>query len=295
MKKRVKRLKQNKIKQDKGQVIVFSVYFVLFVIFSFFYIYPLFWCVQNSLKSVAEYYENANALPSTWNFGYYLEIFRSFKVGNVGFWSMTWNSVWLTFGGQALNIIASICVAYPLARYNFPLKKFFYGIIIFRITIPIIGAGAAGYKFLRLLGMVNNPGLFMITFFNGFDLAALIMYGYFKGISKEYSDAAFIDGANMTQTLLSIILPQAMPCILALYINNVMRNWNIYTTSQIYLPKYPNLALGIYEFELNMLFIPNGTAKFFGAIILSSLVPITLFGIGQKTMLENMSVGGLKG
>ena len=108
--------KRNKIERDKGQTIIFIIYFVLFVIFSVLFIYPLFWCFQNSFKSVGEYYDNPSALPQRWNFYYYGEIFRSFKIGSSGFWEMTWNSVFLTFGGQFLNILASICVAYPLAR-----------------------------------------------------------------------------------------------------------------------------------------------------------------------------------
>ena len=287
--------KANRIVRDKGQMTVFIIYFVLFVIFSFMFIYPMFWCFQNSFKSVGEYYENPSALPQHWDFSYYVEIFKSFKIGSSGFWQMTWNSIFLTFCGQFLNILASLCVAYPLARYNFPFRKFIYGIIIFRITIPIIGSSAASYKLIRMLGMVNNPGLFVLTFFSGFDLNALILYGYLKGISKEYSEAALIDGANTLRTFLFVVFPQALPCVLALYVNSVMGYWNVYSTSQIYLPKYPNLALGIFEFESAMRYIENGRSKFFGAIILSSLVPLLLFGISQNTMLKNMSVGGLKG
>lgn len=288
-------MKKHSISRDKSQTIVFAIYFVLFVITSLLLLYPLFWMLQNSFKTVEEFFENPNSLASNWNFAYYGEIFRSFKVGSIGFWELTWNSVWLTFGGQFLNILASVFVAYPLARYKFPFHKFLYGIIIFRITIPIIGSSAASYKFLRALNMLDNPKLFIITFFSGFDMNALIMYGYFKAVDKGYSEAAYIDGANRVQTLFQIILPQAIPCVLALYINCVMSKWNDYTTPQIYLPSYPNLALGIYSFEKDMLFIENGSAKFFGAVILSSLVPLLMFTAGQKTMLENMSVGGLKG
>ncbi len=280
---------------DKSQTVVFVIYFVLFVITAFLFLYPVFWIFQNSFKSVEEFHANPNALPQTWNFSYYIDILDSFKVGSVGFFEMIWNSVWLTFGGQALNILASVCVAYPLARYKFPFHKVFFGIIIFRITIPIIGASAASYKFLRSLNMIDNPLAYMITYFNGFDINALIFYGYFKSIDKGYSEAAYLDGANCLQVLFKIIIPQCIPCILALYVNCVMGNWSVYTTPQIYLPNYPNLALGIYSFESDSIRIENGTAKYFGAIIISSLVPIILFAISQKTMLQNMSVGGLKG
>ena len=286
------------VKRDKGRIIIFTVFFVVFVVYSFLCLYPIFFCLTNSMKSVAEYYApdgGTFALPEQWGFHYYRDIIESFHVGEVTFWEMILNSVYQAFGYQILNILASIFVAYPLARYNFPLKKFFYGLLIFKITIPIIGGGAAGYKLLRALGMINNPATFALTFFMGFDLNALIMYGYFKGISKEYDEAAYIDGANRLQTLFRVVLPQAMPCIIALYVSCVMGRWNDYSTPLIYLPKFPNLALGIFEFEKSALFIRNGTAMFFGAVILSSIVPLGLFAAAQKLMLTNVSVGGLKG
>lgn len=288
----------NKIKQDKGRNIIFIIFFVIFCVYSFLCLYPLFFCLINSMKSVEEYYRpdgGTFALPQKWGFHYYTEIFRSFKVGSVGFGEMVFNSFYQAFGFQILNILASIFVAYPLARYNFPLKKFFYGLLIFKITIPIVGTGAAGYKLLRSLNMINNPLAFALTFFMGFDLNALILYGYFKGISKEYSEAAYIDGATRLQTLFKVVLPQAMPCITALFISCVMGRWNDYSTPMIYLSKYPNLALGIYEFESGSLFIKDGTSMFFGAVVLSSIVPLSLFAATQKLMLTNMSVGGLKG
>lgn len=233
-------------------------------------------------------------LPDSWKLTYYGKIFLSFKIGAYGFWEMAFNSFWQAFGSQALNILASMMIAYPLARYNFPGKKFIYGIIIFRITIPVIGAGAAAYKLMRALQLVKNP-LYIITYFTGFDMQALIMYGYFKAISKEYSEAAFMDGASCVQVFFHVVFPQAFPCALALYINAVMGAWNNYTAPQIYWTNYPNLALGIYEFEKASLSVEGGRPMFFGAVMLSALVPLTLFSAGQKLMLTNMSVGGLKG
>lgn len=281
--------------RDKSQTIVFAVYFVIFLVFAFLCLYPLFWCLANSLKSTMEYYESSVALPEIWNFAYYAKIFTSFKIGYVGFLEMVLNSIWQTFGWQAINILGSICVAYPLARYKFPGRSFCYGIILFRITIPIVGSGAVAYKFLRAIGMINNPVWYSLTYFQGFDLAALILYGYFKGISREYSEAAYIDGATRLQVLGKVVLPLAMPCVIALFISNVMAQWNNYSTPMIYMTKYPNLAYGIYLFQDEVLFIENGMPLFFGAIIITSLVPLLLFTLGQKTMLTNMSVGGLKG
>lgn len=283
-----------KIKMDPSQKLTFIVYGVIFVVFAVICLYPLFWVFINSLKGYEELKESSIALPQSFDLSVYSGILSftksTFAAGRVGFWGMAFNSIWMAFGGQAINLLASICVAYPLARYKFPFKEFFYAIIIFRITIPVVGSGPASYKFMRALNFLDNPGPFMLTYFTGFDMTALILYGYFKGISKDYSEAAYIDGASRLQTFFTIILPQAMPCILALYINQVMGAWNNFSTTQIYLHSYPNLAYGIYN-RLNRKMDP----QFFAAVFMSSLVPLALFGAFQKTMLTNMSVGGLKG
>ena len=287
--------KQNRIDPGKSQKIVFTVYFFIFLLMAFICLYPMFWCLINSLKSTEEYYTSTIALPKKWNVLYYGKIFSNFTIGYDNFWTMTGNSLWMAFGGSFLNIAASVLVAYPLARYKFPLMKIFYAIIIFRITIPVVGAGPATYKFYREINAINNPGVFSLSYIMGFDMSALILYGYFKGVSKDYSEAAFMDGATRLQTLFNVVLPQALPCIVALYINQVMGTWNNYSTSMLYQTQYPNLAYGIYLFQDKALFTPNGMPMFFGVIIISALVPLSLFSAGQKLMLTNMSVGGLKG
>jgi len=286
--------KRRKVKMDTSQKVTFIVYTVIFVVFAALCLYPLFWVLINSLKGYEELKTSSIALPNSFDLSIYGEILSfsdsTFTAVRVGFWGMAFNSIWMAFGGQAINLFASICVAYPLARYKFPFKKIFYAIIIFRITIPVVGSGPASYKFMRTLQFLDKPGPFMLTYFTGFDMMALILYGYFKGISKDYSEAAYIDGASRLRTFVTIILPQAMPCILALYINQVMGAWNNFSTTQIYLHSYPNLAYGIYN-RLNK----KMDSQFFAAVFMSSLVPLTLFGAFQKTMMTNMSVGGLKG
>ena len=85
--------KTNKIARDKSQDIVFGVYFVLFLITSFLFLYPFFWIFQNTMKTAMEFRTNPNGLPTTWNFGIFVEIFKTFKDGNVTFLEMIWNSI----------------------------------------------------------------------------------------------------------------------------------------------------------------------------------------------------------
>ena len=282
-------------KEGMSKKVVFAIFMVLFIYQAAFSLLPLFFSFINSVKATEEFVKDMLGLPKVWHWEYWAEIIPTFAVGDVGFWSMVWNSVWFAFGTQFLNILASLFVAYPLARYKFPGKELFYGIIIFRITIPIVGTSAVGYKLERALGMINNPPVYMIGAFQGFDMNALIVYGYMKAVGKEYSEAAVLDGANSLQVLFRVVTPQAFPCLIALYVNAVMGQWNNYSAPMISFPKYPNLAYGIYLVEGSSAHGVAAKAKMFGCILLSAIVPLAMFTASQKLMLNNMSVGGLKG
>lgn len=282
-------------RRDTSQNVVFVIYFVIFLAFTLLSLYPIYWCFINSMKSIIEFEGDSLALPKVFDMSHYKMVFTEFEVAGQNFWKMLLNSAWQTFGACLLNVTASVLVAYPISRYNFPGKKLVYAIIIFRITIPIVGSAAAQYKLFRTLNMLNNPKTFWVAWLGGFDMTALILYGYFSSISKTYSEAAFLDEANRLQVLWYAILPQALPCIVALFINQVIGKWNDYTTPQLYLREYPNLALGLYSFESASDFIKDGKTVYFAAVILTAIPPVILYSAGQKLMLENMSVGGLKG
>lgn len=282
-------------RRDTSQNVIFGIYFVIFLLFALLSLYPVYWCFINSMKSLPEFMQDPLGLPKSFGFEHYGMVFSEFEVSGQNFWEMLFNSSWQTFGACLLNVTASVLVAYPISRYNFPGKNLVYGIIIFRITIPIVGSAAAQYKLFRTLDMLNNPKIFWVAWLGGFDMTTLILYGYFSAISKTYSEAAYLDGANRMQVLWYAVLPQAVPCIVALFVNQVIGKWNDYTTSQLYLREYPNLALGLYVFESGSLFVQDGKTVYFAAVILAAIPPIILYSAGQKLMLENMSVGGLKG
>lgn len=295
LKKNYHKNKDGIAKEGMSKKLVFTIFFILCIYQSIVAVMPLYFAFINSVKAQAEYVLDMVALPRVWRWELWAEIFPTFEVNQTSFWGMAWNSVWFSFGTQFMELAASVFVAYPLARYNFPGKEFFYGVIIFRITIPIVGMGAAGYKLARAIGAINNPVLQVVCAFSGFDYQALIVYGYVKAVGKEYSEAAVLDGANALQVLFMVVIPQAMPCIVALYVNAIMGSWNNYSSIMINLPKYPNLAYGIYLVSESSAHGANSKAKMFGCIMMSAIVPLTLFASCQKLMLNNMSVGGLKG
>ena len=82
--------------------------------------------------------------------------------------------------------------------------------------------------------------------------------------------------------------------IIAISIIQLIGLWNDYLTPSIYLPNKPTIAVGLKYLSDTMIQQGNYTLLF--ATIIIAMIPIiTLFCCFSKTIMENTSVGGLKG
>ena len=205
------------------------------------------------------------------------------------------NSLWMVVVRVLVNVASSAMLAYAIARFRFPGKDFLYLVVIFVNTIPIIGSGPAAFKLLNALNMVENPFTIWLSWASGFDFAFIVLYGYFRGVSPAYSESAYIDGASELCTFWRIVLPQVVPCLVAIMITQAIGVWNDYGTVMIYLRKTPNLAYGLYMFNTESMYISDSKPVFFAAAVISAVPIIVLYSCSQKLILENMTAGGLKG
>ncbi|MBQ8319616.1 MAG: carbohydrate ABC transporter permease [Clostridia bacterium] len=289
-------MKYLKIQRQTPAMKAFIVVFlVFFAVCAFLHVLPLLWAISNSLKTGMEYFDDNMSLPKTWQFVNYLRVFTEFEIRGFDYFNMLFNSLWMLVVSVVANVFSSAILAYPIARYRFPGKEFLYSVVIFANVIPIIGSGAASFKMIDALGMVNNPATIWLSWAGGFDFAFIIFYGNFKGISMTYSEAAKIDGASDFRVFTQIILPQAFPCITAIAIQQSFGVWNNYSRSMIYLRDYPNLAYGLYLFNTEANYIEDSKPIYFAAAIISAIPVIVLYSCSQKLILTNVTAGGLKG
>ncbi len=293
------RKSSNKIEKGKSERITLIVFFIIYLIVALVYIYPIVATFFNSLKTNIELDKNPTGLPTDWsNITNYIEVFSSFKVQittvQADFFTMLFNSLWMTVVRLFVNLGSSVLLAYPIAKFKFPGKNFLYTLVIFANTIPVFGSGTTAYKFLKSLYMLDNPYLIWLSWAGGFDYAFIIFYGTFRGISDSYIESANLDGASNLTIMFKIMLPQAIPAIVALAITQSIPMWNDYTISMITMPMYPNLAYGIYAFEPPP-WTTFDNAIYYAAIIIAMIPPLILYGSNQKFILTNISAGGIKG
>ena len=279
-----------------GAKILLIAFFLFFCFEVVLHVFPLLFTLNNSLKTSEEIYKDSMAITTSWQFVNYWNMLRVFKIrGGIYFEEMLWNSVWQTGVYLMVNIGTSTLVSYALARYRFPGSAFLFGYLIFKQTIPIIGTGAAGFKLYSALGMINNPYAIWISWGDGFDYSAFILYGTFKSISQTYSESAKIDGASNLKIMTSIVLPIAFPAIVALLVTNFTGMWNNYAVSQISLNKFPSLSYGLYIFQRDALYLEEGETVFYAALVVSALPGLIIYCSMQNLVVKNLTVGGIKG
>ena len=283
-------------KSSTSEIVTAIIFLILFIIIAIVCIYPLFWAFNNSLKTFDEYSENNFILTKSWDFYNYFKVFNgTFQYNGVTYLGMLYNSLWILVVRVFVNIASSIMLAYAIARFEFPGRNFLYAVVIFANTIPIIGSGPATFKLLNSLNMVENPTTIWLSWAGGFDFAFIVLYGYFKGISPSYSESAYVEGAGELRVFFSIILPQVVPCVVAIMITQAIGVWNDYSTVMIYLRTRPNLAYGLYMFNTESIYISNSKPIYFAAAVISAVPVIVLYACTQKLILTNMTAGGLKG
>lgn len=286
---------KSELKRNLGETIFLIFFFIIFCIQAISLLYPMIYLISNSLKTLDEYYGSSFALPTAFVFKNYLRAFSEVQIAGNSLLTMAFNSVWIAVISTLASIGCSAIAAYSMAKFKFPGKSIIFSLVIMVQVLPIIGAGPAAYKFMYNFGFADNPLLIWLTWAGGFNFAFIVLYGYFKSISWNYAEAAYIDGAGNVLVMLKVMFPQALPAIASLMILNLIGAWNDYYTPMFYLKKYPNLALGIFLYDTESKFAANGPPVYFASIAMSMLPILIIFVSFQKMIMTSVTTGGLKG
>lgn len=283
------------MKKTKAEKIVFKIVFCLFIAYTAYILFPLLFAFNSALKAegghVLKYAEKLSIPPHFENF---VDALEGLKVGKTTFFMMVFNSIIYTCGTTFLGIMSSTFLAYAVSRYEFKLKGFLYALALFVMTIPIYGSAPAYYKLIKWLQW-DNTWLYLLSTAGAFGFNFIVIHSFFEGVSKEYSEAAFMDGAGHFHVFFKIMLPMAIPSIMAVVITTFIGSWNDYMTPLLYLKKMPTLASGLYVYKVQTAGYQASDHLYFAGVLISLIPVFILFVSFQNTIMEKVYAGGLKG
>ncbi len=281
-------------KRTKSDKVIFGIVLALFIFYTATLVFAIGWMLMTSFKPVGD--DFGFNLPSQWLIGNYGDAFTMLNAGDgtTDFFGMIFNSLWYTIIVTALGVIMPCITGYVMSKYNFTGKNIIFTVAITSMMIPVVGNTASNMKLVGEMGIYDTPLFPLLSSLGGFGGNFLVYYGFFKSVSWAYSEAAQIDGADPFTIFFKIMLPQATPIMMTYAITNSIFNWNEYQTILLYLPSFPTLASGLFDYKAQADRLGN-IPVYFAGLVISMLPTIILFSIFSNKVMTSLSIGGLKG
>ena len=144
-----------------------------------------------------------------------------------GVWSSLRNSVVVALLTVVFALALGAPAGYALARYKFPGKDAYRVLILITRAFPImILAVPLAVRFIDL-GLYDTPlGVSLVHTALALPFAALITSSIFLGIPRELEEAAWTLGCTRLQAFVKLVLPLALPGLVATAIFAFVISWN---------------------------------------------------------------------
>ena len=294
------KVRSRKVKRTVSEQIVYIIVWVLLMILSLYILYYFYFALQLATKkdSVEFTAHFASNKMSTWSKEFTLihfkEAFEVLNVNGTSFIGLVWNSLVYSVVSMLLTLFFHSCTTYVICKYKFVGNKFLYSMVLMTMMIPIYGAMPAAFKVYKEVGIYDNWSI-LVTACGGFSGGTfLILYAFWKGVSWEYAESAFMDGASHFKVFLYIMFPLVLPVASVLFLTGFIGHWNEVMSIALYMPSIPTLAYGLYIYQEIMKYRANQPAYFSG-ILIATIPCFLLFFLFQNTIMTRVNIGGLKG
>lgn len=279
------------MKTKRNNVIAYVILVVVGVVM----IYPLFWLFFATFKDNKELFGKMSLLPEHVSFLAYKEGWKG--SGQFTYWTFYMNTFKLVIPTVLLTALSSGIVAYGFARFNFPMKKILFMLMISTLMLPDAVIMIPRYVVFNKFGWVDTYLPFWVP-------AALACYPFLifmqiqflRGIPRELDESAYMDGCNPFMVYIKILAPLMKPSIFSVVIFQTLWRWNDYFNNLVYISSVKNYTLSL---ALKMSIDSQGASTPWNQILAMSFIslipPILLYFFAQKYFVEGITAGGIKG
>ena len=211
------------------------------VFWAFVSLFPVYWTITTSMK-VARNVQQGALIPfvdyqPNW-LGWRSLGLSPDTIGNVStvreeFLNRFLNSVYTAFGASALAVLLGSLAAYGLSRYQYKFLwmrnqdlGFFF---LSQLILPPVVLALPFLVLYRELALLDSTiGLILLYTLTVLPIVIWIMKDQFDTIPVELDEAAQVDGLGPWGTFFRIILPMALPGMVAAFILSLILCWNEY-------------------------------------------------------------------
>ena len=264
---------------------------------------PVAWAFMASVKETSEHYGSPWNLPTHIHWQNFVDAWNRANMGGYMF-----NSIYVTATALGILLLVALPASYCLARFKFVGQKFLNGcfmaglfINVNYIVVPIYLMLSDGDKWLKqLLGdgfLLNNHLIVAVVYAaTALPFTIYLLTSYFSTLPHDFEEAAYMDGAGYTRTMLQVIFPMAKPAIITVILFNFLSFWNEYIIIKTLVVQRDEWTLpaGL----LNLMQAQQSAAEYgpmYAGLVMVMLPVLILYICVQKNLTKGMTVGGLKG
>lgn len=253
-------------------------------------LFPPYFMIITAFKSTKEYTSNKFGFPVSVTFENFNRVFGE---GTFLVWFK--NSMILTVGSVFISLVLATLAAFAIAKFVFPGRELINKMMISLMVMPPVVMVIPLFKMMAKVGLINSYSG-VIVLYTGMILpfSIYLLTNFFHAVSNEILESAQMDGCNLLQLLVKIILPMSLPAFATLLIVNSLWVWNEILISVIFLQEdtMKTLMVGLTVFKSKYtLDIPVTMA----GLIISTLPIALLYLFGQKSFIEGLTAGATKG
>lgn len=258
---------------------------------SLLFLLPFFWMLMTSFKIETEVFVYPiQWIPRTWNA---VENYKEVWFGEYPFYVYYWNSIKVSVATTVISSLISSLAAYGFSKIKFAASQGLFLIVLATYMIPSQAILVPQFILYRNIGLFDSHlGLIIIGSFSV--LGTFMLRQFFMGVHQDYIESAKIDGAGHFRIFRSIGLPLVKPAVATYAILRFIWTWNDYQNPLIFLrsDKWFTLPLAMQKFT-------SMSGEFYSLIMagaVSAIFPLLIiFIIGQKSVIEGIALGGVKG
>lgn len=280
------------IKSKPGRSVVGNAgNFTVLIIFGIFMLLPMMFIISNAFKPLDELFMYPPKLfvrnPTTDNFSSLATVFSD---SLVPFPRYLFNTFFITLITTAGKVVVATMAGYVLEKKKFPGKKFIFKLVITAMLFTSAVTAIPNYLILSKLGWIDSY-LSIIVPAMGASFGVFLVKQFMVNIPNTILEAARVDGASEHRIFWTMIVPNVKSAWLTLVIFTVQDMWSTTGGTYIYSEELKTLQTALNQIVSSGI---SRTGVSAAISLIMMIVPITVFVLAQKNVVETMMSSGIK-
>ena len=204
-----------------------------------------------------------------------------------------WNSFIVCLLIVGVQIVIACLAGFAFAFYEFKGKRLLFNLLLVAMMIPAESTVITNFLNVQDMGLVNTYlGLAITSFVGGTSI--FMMRQFFMQLPKSLKEAAVIDGCSEIRFLFRIAAPVALPAIASLAIYLFIGAYNMY-----FWPMLVAQKAEVQTIQLGIAMLVGTESQEYGYVLagsmISIIIPVIVFIIGNDYIVKGMTEGAVKG